>query len=339
MENILEIKNLTIGFQLEDELARAVHGVSFALEKGKVLGIVGESGCGKSVTAMSVMKLLPANAVIEAGEILYNGTNLLNLTQKEMQKIRGSKISLIPQDPLTSLNPLYTVGEQIIETIEYHRKVSAKEARELAIEALRSVKIPEPESRLNDYPHQFSGGMRQRAIIAMALCCNPELIIADEPTTALDVTVQAQILDLIRQIQAESGTSLIFITHDLGVIAEFCNYVAVMYAGRIVEYAQVEDIFKETCPGKNRDNEINNCGHYNSDDYRHPYTRGLLESLPSPDKEVLNVIQGQPPAITDYVSGCVFHPRCPYRMPICDKVDPVLTMKENHHQVYCHLYD
>lgn len=318
MKNILEIKNLILSFQLEDELARAVHGVSFALEKGKVLGIVGESGCGKSVTAMSIMKLLPANAVIEEGEILYNGVNLLNLSAKEMQKIRGSQISLIPQDPLTSLNPLYTVGDQIIETIEYHRKVSAKEAREMAIEALRSVKIPEPENRLNDYPHQFSGGMRQRAIIAMALCCNPELIIADEPTTALDVTVQAQILDLIRQIQAERGTSLIFITHDLGVIAEFCNNVAVMYAGRIVEYASVEDIFKEPL---------------------HPYTKGLLESLPSPDKEVLNVIPGQPPAITEFVPGCVFHPRCPFRMPICDQVDPVLTLKENQHQVYCHLYD
>ena len=317
MENILEIKNLNISFQLEDELARAVHGVDLTLEKGKVLGIVGESCCGKSVTAMSIMKLLPSNAIIESGEILYNGINLLNLSAKEMQKIRGSKISLIPQDPLTSLNPLYTVGEQIIETIEYHRGISRKEATQIAIETLRSVKIPEPENRLNDYPHQFSGGMRQRAIIAMSLCCNPDLIIADEPTTALDVTVQAQILDLIKQLQAERGTSLIFITHDLGVIAEFCNHVAVMYAGRIVEYAQVEDIFKNPL---------------------HPYTKGLLESLPSPDKEVLNVIPGQPPAITENLSGCVFHPRCPYRMEICDKVDPVLTTKENNQQVYCHLY-
>ena len=317
-ENILEIKNLNISFQMEDELARAVHGVELTLEKGKVLGIVGESGCGKSVTAMSIMKLLPSNAIIESGEILYNGINLLNLSQNEMQKIRGSKISLIPQDPLTSLNPLYTVGEQIIETIEYHRGISRKEATEIAVESLKSVKIPEPENRLNDYPHQFSGGMRQRAIIAMALCCNPELIIADEPTTALDVTVQAQILDLIKQIQAERGTSLIFITHDLGVIAEFCNHVAVMYAGRIVEYAQVEDIFNNPL---------------------HPYTKGLLESLPSPDKEILNVIPGQPPAITENIPGCVFHPRCPYRMDICDKVDPVLTIKENNQQVYCHLYD
>ena len=325
-ENILEIKNLNISFQMEDELARAVHGVSFALEKGKVLGIVGESGCGKSVTAMSIMKLLPSNAVIESGEILYleekanlsSIINLLNLSAKEMQKIRGSKISLIPQDPLTALNPLYTIGEQIIETIEYHRKVSRKKAKEIAIETLRSVKIPEPENRLNDYPHQFSGGMRQRAIIAMSLCCNPQLIIADEPTTALDVTVQAQILDLIKQIQAERGTSLIFITHDLGVIAEFCNHVAVMYAGRIVEYAQVSDIFKNPL---------------------HPYTQGLLDSLPSIDKEVLNVIHGQPPAITEDISGCVFHPRCPHRMPVCDKIDPALTVKENERQVSCHLFD
>jgi len=316
-ENILEIKNLNISFQLEDELARAVHGVSFSLKKGEVLGIVGESGCGKSVTAMSIMQLLPSNAVIESGEILYNGKNLLNLSKKEMQKIRGSKISLIPQDPLTSLNPLYTIGEQIIETIEYHRGIPRKKAENIAIETLRSVKIPEPENRLNDYPHQFSGGMRQRAIIAMSLCCNPELIIADEPTTALDVTVQAQILELIKQIQAERGTSLIFITHDLGVIAEFCNHVAVMYAGRIVEYAQVKDIFNNPL---------------------HPYTKGLLESLPSPDKEVLNVIPGQPPAITENISGCVFHPRCPYRMPVCKNTEPVLTVKENNQQVYCHLY-
>lgn len=317
MKNILEIKNLNISFQMEDGLARAVHAVELALEKGKVLGVVGESGCGKSVTAMSIMKLLPANAIIESGEILYDGKNLLSLSPKEMQKIRGSKISLIPQDPLTSLNPLYTVGEQIIETIEYHRQVSRQEATKIAVDSLRSVKIPEPESRLNDYPHQFSGGMRQRAIIAMALCCNPELIIADEPTTALDVTVQAQILDLIKQIQAERGTSLIFITHDLGVIAEFCNHVAVMYAGRIVEYAQVADIFNNPL---------------------HPYTKGLLESLPSPDKKVLNVIQGQPPAITEDISGCVFHPRCKYRMEICDKKVPVLSYKENNRQVYCHLY-
>ena len=338
MQNILEIKNLNIDFQLDEELARAVHGVSFSLEKGKVLGIVGESGCGKSVTAMSIMRLLPSNAVVEADGIFYNGENLLELSQKEMQKIRGSKISLIPQDPLTSLNPLYTVGDQIMETIRFHRKVTAKESRKIAVESLRSVKIPEPEKRLNDYPHQFSGGMRQRAIIAMALCCNPELIIADEPTTALDVTVQAQILDLIKQIQAEREMSLIFITHDLGVVAEFCDYVAVMYAGRIVEYATVRDIFN--APDLHEGCELNkeDCGHNKSGDYRHPYTKGLLESLPSQDKEVLNTIPGQPPSITENVSGCVFHPRCPYKMPVCEKEMPALTMKDNGHIVFCHLY-
>jgi len=325
MNNILEIKNLNISFQLEEEKAKAVHGVNLTLERGKVLGIVGESGCGKSVTAMSIMKLLPSNAVIEAGEIIFNGENLLKMPDKKMQTIRGSKISLIPQDPLTSLNPLYTVGEQIIETIEFHLKVSRNEARELAVEALKSVKIPEAQDRLNDYPHQFSGGMRQRAIIAMALCCNPELIIADEPTTALDVTVQAQILDLIRQIQADRGTSLIFITHDLGVIAEFCDNVAVMYAGRVVEYASVADIFK-------------NSGLVKGEDYRHPYTKGLLESLPSPDKEILNVISGQPPQITENIAGCVFNPRCPYKMPVCETLEPVLTLHARNHEVFCHLF-
>lgn len=338
MQNILEIKNLNISFQLEDETAQAVHGVSFSLERGKVLGIVGESGCGKSVTAMSIICLLPSNAVVEADGIFYNGENLLKLSKKEMQKIRGSKISLIPQDPLTSLNPLYTVGEQIIETIKYHRKVSNNEAKEIAIESLRSVKIPEPENRLNDYPHQFSGGMRQRAIIAMALCCNPQLIIADEPTTALDVTVQAQILDLIKQIQSEREMSLIFITHDLGVVAEFCDHVAVMYAGRIVEYAQVADIFKEPCLNRDCETDLKDCEHNKSGDCRHPYTKGLLASLPSPDKEKLNVIHGQPPSITENIQGCVFHPRCPFKMEICEKKEPILTEHGNGHKVFCHLY-
>lgn len=336
MKNILEIKNLNISFRMEDETAQAVHGVSFSLEKCKVLGIVGESGCGKSVTAMSILRLLPKEAVVDAEEITYNGINLVNLTEKELQKIRGSKISLIPQDPMTALNPLYIVGEQIAETIRHHQKVSNKEAKQLAIEALRSVKIPEPEKRYDDYPHQFSGGMRQRAIIAMSLCCNPELIIADEPTTALDVTVQAQILDLIKQIQSEREMSLVFITHDLGVVAEFCDYVAVMYAGRIVEYAKVADIFKE--PGNSEDCEKNIKDCINkSDNYRHPYTKGLLESLPSPDKEVLNVIPGQPPSITEEITGCVFHPRCPYRMEICEKKEPGLSERAGH-KLFCHLY-
>lgn len=317
MQKILEIKDLNLGFRLEDELFRAVHDVNLSLERGKVLGIVGESGCGKSVTAMSILKLLASNAVIESGEILYKGKNLLEVSEKEFQQIRGSKIALIPQDPLNSLNPLYTIGEQIIETIRFHRKVSLKEAKRMAIKALKDVKIPEAENRLNEYPHQFSGGMSQRVLIAIALSCNPEIIIADEPTTALDVTVQAQVLDLIREIQQQRKTSLIFITHDLGVVAEFCDNVAVMYAGRIVEYSDVKTLFKNPL---------------------HPYTKGLLESLPSEDKKELNVVKGQPPSITEQISGCVFHPRCPDKMKICDKAEPLLKNTDKCHLTSCFLY-
>ena len=314
----MEIKNLNISFSIEDELFRAVHDVNLSLEKGKVLGIVGESGCGKSVTAMSVIKLLASNAVIESGEILFKGKNLLDLSAKEFQKIRGSKIAFIPQNPMNSLNPLYTIGDQVMETIMFHKDVSKKEAKELAIKVLKDVKLPEAENRFKEYPHQFSGGMCQRVLIAMALSCNPEIIIADEPTTALDVTVQAQILDLIRKIQKERSTSLVFITHDLGVVAEFCNNVAVMYAGRVVEYADIRSIFNNPL---------------------HPYTKGLLESLPSPDKAELKVIKGQPPSITEQISGCVFHPRCSYRMDICDKIIPEKTEKGSGHSVSCHLYN
>ncbi len=317
MQKILEINNLNISFRLEEELFRAVHNVNLSLEKGKVLGIVGESGCGKSVTAMSVLKLLASNAVIESGEILYNGKNLIDLPEKEFQRIRGSKIALIPQDPLNSLNPLYTVGDQIMESIRFHSKVSKKEAGRLAINALKDVKIPEAENRLKEYPHQFSGGMCQRVLIAMALSCNPEIIIADEPTTALDVTVQAQVLDLIREIQRQRNTSLIFITHDLGVVAEFCDYIAVMYAGRIVEYSDVRSIFKNPL---------------------HPYTKGLMESLPSGQKGELKVIKGQPPSITEDISGCVFHPRCQDRLEFCHRTEPGLAENQKNHLVSCYLY-
>jgi len=318
MQKILEIKDLNISFKIEEDLFRAVHGVSMMLERGKVLGIVGESGCGKSVTAMSILKLLASNAVIDSGEILYKGQNLLELPEKKLQQIRGSKIALIPQDPLNSLNPLYTIGNQITETIRFHRKVSEKEARRLAIKALQDVKIPEAENRLNEYPHQFSGGMSQRVLIAMALSCNPEIIIADEPTTALDVTVQAQVLDLIREIQRKRNTSLIFITHDLGVVAEFCDYIAVMYAGRVVEYSDVRTIFENPL---------------------HPYTKGLMESLPAENKEKLNVIKGQPPSITENISGCVFHPRCSFRMDVCDKQIPQLKNIKDSHITACFYID
>ncbi len=317
MIKILEIKNLNLGFKIEDEIHRAVHNVSLSLEKGKVLGIVGESGCGKTVTAMSVLKLLASNSVIESGEVIFNGQNILEINDKQMQQIRGSKIALIPQDPLTSLNPLYTVGDQLIETIKFHRNINTKKAREIAIKALDDVKIPEAESRIKEYPHQFSGGMSQRVLIAMALCCNPEIIIADEPTTALDVTVQAQILDLIKEIQRERHTSLIFITHDLGIVKEFCDNVAVMYAGRVVEYADVNELFSNPL---------------------HPYTKGLFESLPAPDKEELKVIPGQPPSITENIPGCTFHPRCPYRMDACDKEEPQLKARDKGHLVSCYLY-
>jgi len=317
MQNILEIKNLNIGFELQQGIAQAIYGVNLELEKGGSLGLVGESGCGKSVTAMSIMKLLPKNAVISQGQILFEGKNIISLSQKEMGQIRGRKIALIPQDPLTSLNPLYTIGDQILEAVKLHHKVSRKEAKNIAIEALKSVKIPEAEERFNNYPHEFSGGMRQRVIIAMALSCNPDLIIADEPTTALDVTVQAQILSLIKDIQKERGTSLLLITHDLGVVSEVCDRVAVMYAGRIVETADVKSIFKSPS---------------------HPYTQGLLDSLPATGKDKLNPIKGQPPAVTEEIKGCPFNPRCPHAMDICRHVEPENIELTQGHRVACHLH-
>jgi oligopeptide/dipeptide ABC transporter ATP-binding protein len=318
MTKLLEIKNLNVAFKVDKYVLRAVHNVNLDIEKGKSLGLVGESGCGKTVTAMSILRLLPQNAVIQSGQIFYNGKNLLEHTEKQMQKIRGSKIVLIPQDPLTSLDPLYTIGAQILEAVELHRGIKGKEAKQIVIESLRSVKIPEPEKRLGDYPHQFSGGMRQRVIIAMALSCNPEFIIADEPTTALDVTVQAQILNLIKEIQREKNTSMLLITHDLGVVAETCDKVAVMYAGRVVEYADVKSIF---------------------DAPSHPYTQGLLASLPKSGGGRLKPIKGQPPSITEYVSGCPFHPRCPYKMDICVEKEPELFSISPTHKAACYLLD
>ena len=316
MKNILEIKNLNISFKLEEYEARAIHDLSFTLEKGKSLGIVGESGCGKSVTAASIMKLLPSNAVIESGEIFYQNKNILQNTEKEMQKIRGNKIALIPQDPLTSLNPLYTIGDQITESIKFHQGLSGKEAKLKAIECLNNVKLPEAENRFNDYPHQFSGGMRQRVIIAMALSCNPDLIIADEPTTALDVTVQAQILSLIKQIQQKYETSLLLITHDLGVVAETCDYVAIMYAGRIVEYGDIQSIFKNP---------------------QHPYTKGLMETIPTSSTTRLKAIMGQPPGIVNNIKGCTFNPRCNFRKEICIEEYPGNTIIKDFHSANCHL--
>ena len=254
---LLEIQNLATAFPTEKGLARAVDDVTLSVDKGKCLGIVGESGCGKSITSLSILRLIPPPGKIVAGKIMLDGKNLLDLSEPQMRAIRGNRIALIPQDPMTSLNPVYTVGAQIIEAIELHQKVSRQEARKRAIEVLDQVRIPEARLRVDEYPHQFSGGMRQRVMIAMALACHPELIIADEPTTALDVTVQAQILDLLRDIQRERGTAIVLITHDLGVVAEMCDSVAVMYAGSVVEYTSVDELFKNP---------------------KHPYTVGLINS-------------------------------------------------------------
>ncbi|MEI8377116.1 MAG: ABC transporter ATP-binding protein [bacterium] len=315
---LLDVKNLNIGFSIDDDVFPVVQGVSFSIEKGQLLGIVGESGCGKSVTLMSILRLLPQNAVVSADYINFNGKNIFDIKEDEFCKIRGNKIALIPQDPLTSLNPLYTVGDQIIEVIMLHQKVDKNKARELSIEALRQVNIPEPEKRIDEYPHQFSGGMCQRVIIAMALSCNPDLIIADEPTTALDVTVQAQIMKLFKEIQQKLGTAIILVTHDLALISEVADEVIVMYSGEIVEKAFSEQFFKDT---------------------KHPYSQGLLDSLPKENAQKLQVINGQPPSIKDKISGCKFHPRCKRAMPKCSSKEPSMRVFEDGHAVSCWLYE
>ena len=314
----LEIKNLRISFRRGSSLFEAVHGVSFSLGDGRALGIVGESGCGKTLSAMSVMRLLPSTAVITEGEIIYNGLDILSLSEKEMRMIRGNKIALIPQDPLTSLNPLYTIGDQLMEVILLHQDVTKKEAKEIALESLNMVKIPDASKRFDDYPYQFSGGMCQRVIIAMALASEPDLIIADEPTTALDVTVQAQIMELFSEIRQKRKTSLILITHDLGLISENVDDVAVMYAGAVVEYASVKELFLNPS---------------------HPYTKGLLGSLPRGSKERLKIIEGQPPQVGEIISGCRFHPRCEFVMDKCNKKYPERYFLSDNHSVNCFLYE
>ena len=314
----LEIKNLRISFRRGNTLFEAVHGVSFSLGDGRALGIVGESGCGKTISAMSVMRLLPSTAVITEGEIIYNGLDILSLSEKEMRMIRGNKIALIPQDPLTSLNPLYTIGDQLMEVILLHQEVTKKEAKEIALESLNMVKIPDASKRFDDYPYQFSGGMCQRVIIAMALASEPDLIIADEPTTALDVTVQAQIMELFSEIRQKRKTSLILITHDLGLISENVDDVAVMYAGAVVEYASVKELFLNPS---------------------HPYTKGLLGSLPRGSKERLKIIEGQPPQVGEIISGCRFHPRCEFVMDKCNKKYPERYFLSDNHSVNCFLYE
>ncbi|WP_075859524.1 ABC transporter ATP-binding protein [Carboxydothermus pertinax] len=319
MEKILEVKDLKTYFYSSGKEIRAVDGVSFTLNRGEILGIVGESGSGKSVTSLSIMRLIPSPpGKIAGGEILFEGDDLLKKSEKEMRKIRGEKISMIFQDPMTSLNPVFTVEEQLLEVFRVHKKLKNNEAREKAIELLRKVGIPEAEKRIKSYPHQFSGGMRQRVMIAMALALNPTLLIADEPTTALDVTIQAQIIALMKQLQKEYGTSIIMITHDLGVVAEMCQKVMVMYAGRVVEYTDVQALFKNP---------------------KHPYTIGLLNSLPklSEEKKRLTPIEGSPPDLGNLPPGCAFYPRCSFRKEICSRITPELQEMHDR-QIACHLY-
>jgi oligopeptide/dipeptide ABC transporter ATP-binding protein len=313
---LLEITNLATAFPTQTGLARAVDDVSLSVDRGQVLGIVGESGCGKSITSLSILRLIPPPGKIIAGKILLNGQNLLDLPESQMRSIRGNKIALIPQDPMTSLNPVYTVGAQIMEAIELHQKVSKQEAKKRAVEVLDQVRIPEAKARIDEYPHQFSGGMRQRVMIAMALACNPELIIADEPTTALDVTVQAQILDLLKDIQKEKGTAIVLITHDLGVVAQMCDAVAVMYAGAVVEFASVKDLFAHP---------------------KHPYTIGLLNSIPKPNSKRLIPIDGQPPSLTELPPGCRFANRCSLFQDSCNSSLPPLEEKAPNHDARCFL--
>ncbi|KER09421.1 MAG: peptide ABC transporter ATP-binding protein [[Candidatus Thermochlorobacteriaceae] bacterium GBChlB] len=317
MPKLLEIDHLQTYFKTDDGVAKAVDGVSYSIDKHETLGLVGESGCGKSVTALSVMRLLPTPpAVYAGGEIRFNGQNLLALSENDMRQIRGNRISMIFQEPMTSLNPVFTCGSQIAEAVELHQRLSKKEARAKAIEMLNLVGIPSPEQRFDDYPHQLSGGMRQRIMIAMALSCNPEFLIADEPTTALDVTVQAQILELIKGLQSELGMGVIMITHDLGVIAEVSDRVAVMYASKIVEYGSVEQIFDRPL---------------------HPYTTGLLNSIPRLGKRVerLNVIDGSVPAATAFPKGCNFSTRCPFADEHCRNEEPPLIEYDAGHTAAC----
>ncbi len=318
---LLELQGLRTYFYSEEGEARAVDGVDYTLMKGETLGVVGESGCGKSVTALSVIGLIPSPpGKVVGGKVWFKGRNLLELSEKEMQEIRGNEISMIFQEPMTALNPVYTIGNQIIETVRLHQGLGKEEARQRAIEMLDLVHIPNPEARIDEYPHQLSGGMRQRVMIAMAMSCDPDLLIADEPTTALDVTVQAQILELIGDLQSRTDMSVLLITHDLGVIAETANHVAVMYAGKVVEYATAVDLFAKP---------------------RHPYTIGLFRSLPdfAAPGERLQAIPGIVPSAFRFPSGCRFRTRCPLASEQCAREEPPLVPVEDSgegHTLACH---
>lgn len=313
MENILEVKNVKTSFFTHLGEVQAVRGASFTMKKGDILGIVGESGSGKSVTALSVMRLIEEPGRIKEGQIIFDGNDITNLNERQMSDIRGNEIAMIFQDPMTSLNPVYSIRNQMVEVIRRHQNISNKDAIKKAINMLHLVGIPEPEQRIKAYPHQFSGGMRQRAMIATALSCSPKLLIADEPTTALDVTIQAQILDIMRNIKSQLNTSIILITHDLGVIAEICTNIIVMYGGMIMEKGSVDDIFY---------------------DPQNPYTVGLHKSVPKMNashKDRLIPIDGSPPDLLSPPAGCPFSTRCPNVMEIClEKMPPMFNLNENH---------
>lgn len=318
-EDLLQIKDLVVHYITEAGVVEAVNGINISLKKRETLGIVGETGAGKTTTALSVLRLVPnPPGKIISGEIYYEGVNLLDVSEDYMRDIRGNKISMIFQDPMTSLNPVMTVGEQIAEGIQIHQKLSHNESMEKAKEMLRFVGIP--SDRSTEFPHQFSGGMKQRAIIAIALACNPSLLIADEPTTALDVTIQAQVLELMRNLKEEFNTAMILITHDLGVVAETCDKVAVMYAGEIIEFATLEQLFR---------------------DPKHPYTVGLFGSIPNLEEDVdrLKPIKGLMPDPTELPSGCRFHPRCPHAEAVCAEQVPLNTDVGGNHQVRCLIYE
>jgi peptide/nickel transport system ATP-binding protein len=317
---LLDVRDLRTHFRTDDGIVRAVDGVSFSVEKGKTLGIVGESGCGKSVTCLTIMGLNPRRNTITSGEALFKGEDLLGMSRSRLREIRGNDIAMIFQDPMTSLNPVHSIGKQLLEAVLLHQDVTKNQARARALELLKAVGIPRAERRIDDYPHQFSGGMRQRVMIAMALVNNPDLLIADEPTTALDVTTQAQILSLMNTLQDEFGSAIIMITHDLGVVAETADEVVVMYAAEIVEQGSVDQLFHRP---------------------QHPYTWGLLGSLPRLDADVERLVQipGQPPSLLNPPNGCRFHPRCPYVMSICKTEKPPLApvSDEPGHVDACHL--
>jgi oligopeptide/dipeptide ABC transporter ATP-binding protein len=322
-ERLLDVRGLQTSFHTRSGVVRAVTGIDFHVDRGEVMGLVGESGCGKSVTSLSIMRLVAPPGRIEGGEVVFDGVDLLRLPEREMRHARGERISMIFQQPTSSLNPVYDVGMQVGEMLELHRQMNRRDARARALELLEMVGIPDPRRRLDAFPHELSGGMAQRVMIAMALACEPELLIADEPTTALDVTIQAQILDVIRTLQRETNTAMILITHDLGVVAEMCDRVAVMYAGEIVEQSDVASLFSAP---------------------RHPYTRGLIGSVPrlGDEREELAVIPGSVPNLIDLPEACRFAPRCTarveYSVDLAQRIHPELRQVDDHHAVRCWMY-